>query len=289
MDDFRPHIEKLRALIEPMPDNNACLWSSLALRFDVADGCARASLADDTVKGCLRCDDQQWEIVTTDYRSAAVPCPGMRRSQRVTLYNAARIPARYVTAFLPDHKAQSWAGFKPGDQGWWLHGASGVGKSKRLAAILRHLTLGLGLRCSFVSLPQLRASIRHSYNDKKAKTEHKLLAELTHYDVLALDDLQGSRHEWTILEALLDRLSATTLLITSAQSPDRLSAGSSLPTVGFRVLRILREQVKAHMLSPRCGAPLPFEGTCQESPHQPNQTAPTPQFSTKAAVPGSKE
>jgi DNA replication protein DnaC len=115
----------------------------------------------------------------------------------------------------------------------WLSGPVGTGKTWRACGLLKGYLAKHREYARFVSVPELLARVRATYNVGKfaseVPTEQSIVAELVRQQLLVLDEVgqlrNGGRHELTILLAIVDgRMLAGKgdIVVTSNDSPEEL-------------------------------------------------------------------
>lgn len=148
------------------------------------------------------------------------PCSCRALQRRVKLFNEAQVPALFagcsLDTFRPSNERLGDAhaaamemtrGFALGEKrGLLLMGPVGVGKTHLAVAMVRKLTLELGISCRFLDFLQLLQDLKLSF-DKRGGTAD-LLEPLSDVDVLVIDDLgkgRGSDWEGDVLDDLVSR------------------------------------------------------------------------------------
>ncbi len=175
-----------------------------------------------------------------------VDCACRLRARRVSAFNEVKLPASVSHAtfdnYRPFHPDQARAqkvsrsftlGYSPkGDgRGFILSGPVGTGKTHLLGAALSHLALERGVRCAYVEISLLYATIRRGFNEGKSGGE--IIGPLSEVEVLAIDELgkgRGSPFELDTMDELIARrynAGRTTLFATNySLAPDpRPNAG----------------------------------------------------------------
>ena len=116
-------------------------------------------------------------------------------------------PKRFLTAHLKDF--QTKYDVPESDQGFYITGKRGVGKTHLLAAICKH-KIAAHLKANandienkdlpaFISVPELLFQFKQSYSKNSNTSEDEILNKYTHVRVLALDDLGAERStDWAI-------------------------------------------------------------------------------------------
>ena len=175
-----------------------------------------------TVAGCLECSGTGLVRTKVDGNGrtyeVTAPCPRAKLSKRVELFNAARLPAVHATSTFENYKARVAEQNKaqhslrdfvmrwPQSRGFVLSGPVGTGKTHLLSAALRHLTLEAGVRCGYVEISLLYATIRRGFQQGKSGGE--IIGPLSEVTVLAIDELgkgRGSAFELETLDELIAR------------------------------------------------------------------------------------
>lgn len=126
------------------------------------------------------------------------------------------LPKRFLSAKLSDFTEQYQ--IPEGDNGFYVTGPRGVGKTHLLAAICRykiqsHLKANDGEfetkdLPAFISVPELLFQFKGSYSKTSNTTEEEILKKYTQCRVLLLDDLGAERsNDWSIqlIYLLIDR------------------------------------------------------------------------------------
>ncbi len=175
-----------------------------------------------TVESCLECSGTGLvrTMVEGNGRTyeVAAPCPRAKLAKRVELFNAAHIPAVHAGSMFENYKARVAEQNKaqhalrdfvmrwPQPRGFVLSGPVGTGKTHLLSAALRHLTLEAGVRCGYVEISLLYATIRRGFQQGKSGGE--IIGPLSEVTVLAIDELgkgRGSAFELETLDELIAR------------------------------------------------------------------------------------
>ncbi len=156
------------------------------------------------------------------------PCPGASLDRRIERFNQARVPARYAEAsletFIP-HQANHGplleaigaylARFRPGARGYLLVGGVGTGKTHLLVAMLRYMSLEMGVACRYIEFSHLLGELRKLYAENRSEAE--ILEPLVKVPVLAIDELGKGRcndFELRIVDELITRRYNDTSLTT---------------------------------------------------------------------------
>lgn len=148
-------------------------------------------------------------------------CRCQRLPDRVALYNAARIPARYAACTFESFRADlpgtapgakavrlwidRWRGVAE-QRGLVLYGAPGRGKTHLLAAALRELVFRHGVAVRFIEFSHLVSAIKEGW-DRNAR-EQVTITPLVEVPVLAIDELGKGRKtdfELAVIDEILTR------------------------------------------------------------------------------------
>jgi DNA replication protein DnaC len=209
-----------------------------------------------------------------------VDCACRVRELRVRQFNEARLPAssRGATfeSFKPAKTEQARAlkaiqafghGYSNAERsrGIVLSGPVGTGKTHLIAAALSHLLLEKGIRCAYVEISLLYATIRRGFQEGKSGGE--IIGPLSEVEVLAIDELgkgRGSQFELETMDELIARrynAKKTTLFATNyglapeqKKSSARTASGhiDTDPKKGGGELQLLRERVGERIYSRLC-------------------------------------
>jgi DNA replication protein DnaC len=215
-------------------------------------------------KPCARCGNVGYvyakQQATFSEREGArsydvlVDCDCRVRDRRVRQFNDARLPALSATATFENFKpakteqaralkaTQSFAhGYSAAapSRGVVLSGPVGTGKTHLITAALTHLLLEKGVRCAYVEISLLYATIRRGFQEGKSGGE--IIGPLTEVDVLAIDELgkgRGSQFEMETMDELIARrynAGKTTLFATNyGLLPEHKNTGSRGAPAGYR-------------------------------------------------------
>lgn len=161
---------------------------------------------DDIVRDCPICGGTKL-IQVQDARHEGyrfyTSCPGMRRMERVELFNRAHVPGRYGESTFENFSLDVCRDqpvmlrnfmmeierFEVGNQGYLLEGDCGCGKTHLMCAAIRYLTTQLGIVCRYVDFSRLMSEIRASYSSDNGMAEADIIRPLTEVPVLFLDEL----------------------------------------------------------------------------------------------------
>ena len=146
------------------------------------------------------------------------PCSRAALQRRANSFNAARLPAVHALATFESYKpsnaeqhralqvAKEFAFRYPQLRGFVLSGPVGTGKTHLLCATLKHLSIEMGVRTSYVEISLLYSQIRRGFQEGKSGGE--IIGPLSQVDVLAIDELgkgRGSQFELETLDELIAR------------------------------------------------------------------------------------
>lgn len=212
-----------------------------------------------------------------------VDCECRIRDRRVRQFNEARLPASSAGATFETFKpakteqaralkaAQAFAhGYSSAapSRGIVLSGPVGTGKTHLVAAALSHLLLEKGVRCAYVEISLLYATIRRGFQEGKSGGE--IIGPLTEVDVLAIDELgkgRGSQFELETMDELIARrynAGKTTLFATNyGLLPEQKNPPPRAAPTGYRQTsaeakhagkdsELLRERVGERIYSRLC-------------------------------------
>ncbi|HYX92913.1 MAG TPA: ATP-binding protein [Myxococcaceae bacterium] len=251
------------------------------LAHAVLCGCARP---------CQKCGDLGYvyakKEATFSERAGArsyellVDCLCKIRERRVRQFNEAHLPAcsAAVTfeSFKPAKTEQARAlkamqafahGYSQSERprGIVLSGPVGTGKTHLIAAALSYLLLEKGVRCAYVEISLLYATIRRGFQEGKSGGE--IIGPLSEVDVLAIDELgkgRGSQFELETMDELIARrynARRTTLFATNyslapehKKSSARTASGhiDTDPKKAGGESQLLRERVGERIYSRLC-------------------------------------
>ncbi len=179
-----------------------------------------------------------------------VPCECQRLPERIALYNAAQLPARFLGKsfddFLPPPGAENalkraWNHLREfsrtasasGGFGLVLAGPPGTGKTHLLCATLAALTFERSVPCRFVEMSLLFADHKAAIGDARLRGGLDRIEELASIPILAIDELgkgRASQFELELLDELVSRrynAGRTTLFATN--HPTELPAAPAAP------------------------------------------------------------
>jgi DNA replication protein DnaC len=169
---------------------------------------------------CPSCRGRLGRIERVDGYEVFRPCACQAARRRDAIWDGLGIPPRYEHASLDEPSqwrdaqaavsretsllwlAQSW----PQQRGLLLHGPVGVGKTHLVAAILRRLTVALGVPSRFIDYGQLIVDLKWHFDTPGA--DRRLIEPLAEVPVLAIDELgKGRANDWesSVLDDLVSR------------------------------------------------------------------------------------
>lgn len=153
-------------------------------------------------------------------KSAQMEAVKKQLSEKMEIYLRKRgVPRRFLNAKLTDFP-EPWQKLKDSDEGLFLTGSRGVGKSHLAVALMREIILAtqpvyqagtykidLQRMPLFVSVPELLLEIRDTFNGSGV-SEKAVIDKYSWVDVLILDDLGVEKtSDWVLqtLYTLMDR------------------------------------------------------------------------------------
>jgi DNA replication protein DnaC len=207
---------------------------------------------------CAFCGDTGRREVEMNGVRRVGRCRCQALPDRVTLFNAARIPARHAENTLTNFKTmggsavpltqvRGWLNaFKPADdqQGLVLHGLPGRGKTHLLVGLLRELIFTHGQQARFIEFSHLVSDIREGISRNLPDSE--ALGPTARVPILAIDELGKGRKtdfELAIIDEIVSRrynarrmILATTNFPLSRHSGDRGDDTRNLAVAGQETL-----------------------------------------------------
>lgn len=196
----------------------------------------------DCLRPCPICQGREysWEVDKNGY-SAAIPCKCLTIDQKARYFNEAQIPSKFCHAQFrdffphtglgsrpPELSAAAQAslrfaqGFVPGRKGLLFQGPVGTGKTHLMVAILRYLSVELGVRVRFIEFLHLLAELRATF-DNRGRAAEDVMQPLIQVPVLAIDELgKGKEGEWErdVLDEIIGKrynAQRTTLFTTNCE------------------------------------------------------------------------
>ncbi len=208
-------------------------------------------------KPCTECGDLGFLRTTREetfsgkvgprHYEVLVDCACRLRERRVSLFNAAQLPAKTAGATFESYRPASSSQaqgrqvvsafaqrYAPGGEtrGFILSGPVGTGKTHLLSSAQSFLALEKGISAAYVEISLLFATIRRGFNEGKSGGE--IIGPLSEVEVLAIDELgkgRGSQFELDTLDELISRrynARRTTLFATNySLAPERRSQGGA--------------------------------------------------------------
>ena len=210
------------------------------------------------------CDGSGFVIDEATNTARDCTCRPVRRSQLKARRLEARLPRRYQhVAFerepvvqMPDHVVREVRRFTRDidrnldeGRGIWFAGDVGTGKTT-LAMLVSKAAIEAGRSVAIYSLPRLLGVLRESMNSEEGLL--RLVDDLSHVDLLHLDDLGAERATDWVLEQLYAIVNARyeeqrSMIITTNLYPEQLT-----DQLGPRIVSRISEV---------CGVPIEMRGT----------------------------
>ena len=230
--------------------------------------------ACDCIGVCEKCGGTGFISVGDEPRSRMTRCGCLELDRRIERFNNATIPNRYAHCSRSNYENSGEQlapymavsgyvmDFNPGqeNEGLFLYGDVGRGKTHLMVATLRELIFEHGISARFVEFSLLLGDLKASF--ERGKGASKLVDPLYSVDVLAIDEMgkgRGTEWEETVLDELISRRynALKTILVTSNYAPGK-ATGTSVPNlaktnrpplslvdrVGFRVNSRLAQMCK---------------------------------------------
>jgi len=214
---------------------------------------------------CDICDDFGFVIEDVGGVPVSKKCVCRRLRDRIDLFNAARVPARYSDKTLEHYdprtprqgEAKAYLmnyrdAFSPNAKGVLLYGPTGVGKTHLVTSTIRYLTLEKGFSAKFVDFFALLQQIRATFTEGGSEAE--IIARLDEPQVLVIDELgKGRATEWerTVVDSLIATRynSGKTVFVTTNYEVDTKNGVPGLAErVGPRVMSRLHEMCEFFLI-----------------------------------------
>ena len=185
--------------------------------FSIKEDHLFAEICPKCSKECDICGGKGYIIKEDkDGYSFSEPCECRKILKKVSLFNKADIPARFINASLESFKVLHLSHeeakikakrfikkFPMHKQGLIFMGPVGTGKTHLAVAIIKELILKKGVNCKFVDFFNLLSTIREGYNT--GKSEMSIIEPYLSSDVLVIDEMgKGRNTAWEL--SMLDQM-----------------------------------------------------------------------------------
>lgn len=204
----------------------------------------------DCVRTCPRCGGSGFAHTSSERRAPMVKCTCRVLTDRIDLYNAARLPGRHAfsTRASFDYVGSGnlplmgtltgWLnGYQPRQEnrGLVFFGKVGRGKTHLMCALARELVFEQGVSVRFVEFSHLLTDLKASFQRREGSSE--LMEPLVRAEVLCIDELGKGRNtefEGTVVDELVSRRynANATILATTNYAPGR-ATGHRVPDMAL--------------------------------------------------------